>query len=142
MKTKTKLILGLISFCLILSFIITTMIIKFDTNLDLHVTFLSFSNNSSNRLKCSYKYFNGTDTKSINLKKNESINIDYTSTVTKGNLKILVLDTNGETIKALDSNISSLETINAKEDETIKIRVEGHNTKGSYDIHWTKASIN
>lgn len=137
MKNKSKLILGLISFCLILSFIITFTIMKFGTGTYSQVSLMSFSSNTSSRLKNTYKYFSGTNTKNISLKKGEILNVSYKSTVKKGSLKILVLNAQGDTIKTLVSNTSSIETINAEKDEKLKIRVEGHSTSGSYDISWT-----
>lgn len=49
MKSKTKLLWGFISICLILSFIITFIIIKLDIGTNSQVTLMSFSNNTINR---------------------------------------------------------------------------------------------
>lgn len=139
MKNKTKLILGLISFCLILSLVITFMLTKFDITSHSQVSLMNFSSNTSTRLKSTYKYFSGTESKSISLKEGESLNISYASTVKKGSLKISILNSKGDTLKILDSNTSNTEIINSEKADKLKIKIEGNSTSGSYDISWSKS---
>lgn len=138
MKSKTKIIIGFVAFCLVLSCFITFMIVKFGGSSDSYSTVMSVSSDSSNKMKMSYKYFQGARTREISLKKGEVLTINHKSTVTKGTLTLKVLDASGNTIKLLDSNSSGKETITAKEDEEIRIRAEGKKTSGSYEISWNK----
>ena len=139
MKNKTKLILGFISFCLILSLTLTLLLTKSNLNFHPQVSLMSISSNTSTRLKNSYKYFSGTETKTISLKEGETLNINYSSTVKKGSLKISVLNSKGDTLKTLPSNTNSTETINSEKADKLKIKVEGTKTSGNYDITWSSS---
>ena len=114
------------------------MIVKFGGSSDSYSAVMSISSDSSNRMKMSYKYFQGTRTREMSLKKGEVLTINYKSSVTKGTLTLKVLDASGNTIKLLDSNSSGKETITAKEDEKIRIRAFGDKASGSYEINWIK----
>lgn len=138
MKSKTKIIIGFVTFCLVLSCFITFMIVKFGVNADSYSTIASISSDSSSRMKMSYKYFQGTKTKEITLKKAEVLTINYKSSVTKGDLTLKVLDSKGNTIKTLESDSTGKETVTAAENEKIKIRIEGKSASGSYEVSWSK----
>lgn len=138
MKNKTKIIIGFVAFCLVLSCFITFMIIKFGGSSDSYSTVMSVSSDSSNSMKMSYKYFQGARTREISLKKGEVLTINYKSSVTKGSMTLKVLDASGNTIKLLDSNSSGKETITAEENQKIRIRAFGDKASGSYEVSWNK----
>ena len=136
MKSKSKTIAVFIISCIILSLIISISIIKFSNG---HTfTFMSVEKSSSSRMKVSYKYFNGTDTRKISLKDGETLKIDFISEVKEGKLVINILDKNDKILKTLDSNAKGNEDIKANSDGEYTIKVEGYKTRGSYDVNWSK----
>lgn len=142
MKNNTKIILSLVTFCLILSIFITYMVNKFGVNFDSYSTLMSYSSDSPSRMKMSYKYFQGTKSRKINVKKAEVLVIHYKSTITKGTLNLKVLDDKGNTLKLLEGNTSGEENIVAEENEKIKISIEGKKTSGNYEVTWSKQQKN
>ncbi len=136
MKSKSKTIAAFIIFCIILSLIISISIIKFSNG---HTfTFMSAEKSSSSRMKVSYRYFNGTDTRKISLKDSETLKIDFISEVKEGKLVINILDKNDKILKTFDSNAKGNEDIKATSDGEYTIKVEGYKTRGSYEVNWSK----
>jgi flagellar hook assembly protein FlgD len=136
MKSKIKAIAGLTIVCVILALIISISIIKFSRGTSF--TFMSVEKSSTSRMKVSYKYFNGTDTRKVSLKKGETLKIDFISEVKAGELVINILDNNDEIVKTLDSNTKGTEDIKAESDGKYTIKVEGYKTSGSYEVNWSK----
>jgi flagellar hook assembly protein FlgD len=136
MKSKIKTIAGLTIVCVILALIISISIIKFSRGTSF--TFMSVEKSSASRMKVSYKYFNGTDTRKISLKEGETLKIDFISEVKAGKLVINILDNNDGILKTLDSNTKGNEDIKAGSDGEYTIKVEGYKTRGSYEVNWSK----
>ncbi|MGH4122182.1 MAG: hypothetical protein ACREV6_04505 [Clostridium sp.] len=136
MKSKSKTIAGFTIVCIILSIIISISIMKFSRGTNF--TIMSVEKSSASRMKVSYRYFNGTDTRKISLKEGETLKIDFVSKVKEGKLVISILDNNKKIVKTLDSNTDGNEDIKAESDGEYTIIVKGYKTRGSYEVNWSK----
>lgn len=136
MRSKVKIIAGFSMVCIILSLIISACIMKFSIGTNIQI--MSVERSSTSRMKASYRYFDGTNSRKIYLKKGETLKINFKSEVKKGDLDINILDDKGEIVKTLGSNIEGTESIKAEADVEYTIRVKAYGTRGSYEINWSK----
>lgn len=136
MKIKSKTIAIFTVICIVLALVISISIIEISNGRNFK--FMSVEKNSSSRMKVSYRYFNGTDTRKISLKDGETLKINFISEVKEGKLVINILDDNDKILKTLDSNTKGNVNIKANSEGKYTIKVEGYKTRGSYDVNWSK----
>jgi hypothetical protein len=105
-------------------------------------TFDSFSERAAieystgNKWNESYSYLNGTKSNKIKLKKDQTLNIEYSSSVKEGSLKILLQDADGNNIANLLDDPSGLFKYKAEKDGRYIIKIVGDKTKGEFNIKW------
>jgi hypothetical protein len=136
MTIKKKTIIIFTTFCIILSFTISYMLVKSSKGTSFEI--MSFSNNSSSRMKASFVYFSGRKQKEINLKQDEELTISFNSEITEGKLSIQLLDSTGNVVKEFANTVDQTEKIKASKAEKYKILVQGEKAKGNYEVKWYK----
>lgn len=118
----------------ILPGILALMIIMLLAACDKRVVFVGSSSDTNNQIKASYSLFTGTDEKKVNLKSGETLAVDYRSEVAKGDLTIKLYDPDNQLLKALSTNKSGNEKIEADKAGTYRFEITGSSAKGSYEI--------
>ena len=93
-------------------------------------------NDYPGRFEASYRYFSGSETKSIHADSGKVISITYQSAVTKGNLSMKVYDPNGEQVLDLKPGNKGTEEIKVTDGGNYKLVITGSKTSGSFDIRW------
>lgn len=125
-----------ISFCLVLSVVISVVMIKYRPHMDSYSMLASTEFNGLSSMKVSYSYFDGEKSHKIKLKKGEILNLNYESEVKEGKLKIILQDPDGGIVKNFEVNTKGVDKIQAEKAGEYRIIVEGTKTKGSFKISW------
>ncbi|QAA30924.1 hypothetical protein [Clostridium manihotivorum] len=92
--------------------------------------------NTGSKWNESYSYLNGTKSNKVKLKKDQILNIEYSSAVKEGSLKILLQDADGNTIANLLDDSSGLFKYKAEKDGRYIIKVVGDKTEGEFNLKW------
>lgn len=89
---------------------------------------------TKNKISASYKLFTGTEEKKVKLKSGETLSMDYSSKVEKGELSMKLYGPDNEVLKELGTNASGTEKVEADKDGKYRIEVKGQDTKGSFEV--------
>lgn len=94
------------------------------------------SKSGDNQLFASYNLFTGIESVKVGLQEDETIILNYSSKVEKGNLKIQVQSFDGEVIQTFDTNHKGTFSITLNKKNDVMFVVEGEGTKGSFSLQW------
>ena len=87
-----------------------------------------------------YQYFDGPFTRTVNAKAGQTLTLDYSVTVDEGNLDIRAVDPRGEAVwqKTFDTgaNVTSSQQVSIQQSGRYQLAVNGHQTRGSFQIDW------
>jgi len=86
--------------------------------------------------KMSYKNFEGSETRTLNVNKGDKIKLNYNSSVTEGTLTIAINDPYGVLIANLPIKKKGSLKIIAKGTGKLSLVVTGKNTSGSFELLW------
>ncbi|PJI09323.1 MULTISPECIES: hypothetical protein [Clostridium] len=126
---------------IIVVFLLTVFVCNIDNN-SKNAFFQVGAIESSGMHKYDLKYFylNGNRSKVIKLKTNEQINIEYSSIVKAGKLKILFLDPSGKVIKNLLVDNSGAFKYTAKREGKYSLQITARKTRGQFNLDWDTKS--
>jgi hypothetical protein len=87
-----------------------------------------------------YQFFNGPFTRTVNANAGQTLTVDYTVTVDEGTLDMRVVNPGGEVVwqKTFDTgaNVTSSQQASIQQSGRYQLVVEGHQTRGSFQIDW------
>jgi hypothetical protein len=95
------------------------------------------SNSTDYGLKSSYMYFDGSEHRKIDVTAGQTVTFKYSSTVTKGELTMKVLENGTKKVLDLEAGASGEKSVIAVSANYYTLEVTGDETKGGYDISWT-----
>lgn len=95
-----------------------------------------YSSNVGNEIEATYKYFKGTETKKIDLKKDEILKLEYDSVVETGTLTINLLDPNKQKVTQFEANQSGSYKFVAETPGRYQLSITGDGTEGSFHFSW------
>lgn len=93
-------------------------------------------NNLPGHMTASYKFFSGVDTGRINAEPGEVIVMQYNSKVKEGELLITIINKKGERIEDIPVDEEGIVEVPIEDEGKYRIKVEGKDTKGSFDLKW------
>jgi hypothetical protein len=87
-----------------------------------------------------YQYFDGPYTRTDNVKAGQTLTVDYTVSVEEGSLDIRILDPNMNVVwqQTFDTgaNVTSSQQVSIQQSGRYQIVMDGHQTRGSFQIDW------
>ncbi len=89
---------------------------------------------SENSMTGEYHSFSGYYFKKVKLKEGETLKVKFSAETEKGNLIAKVIDSEGETIKTLNSE----DTVTLSQSGQFKLQVEGEKHRGNFTLSWEK----
>lgn len=87
---------------------------------------------SGNQLNGKYNSFSGYYFKEVKLTKGETMSVTFSATTEKGKITARVIDSNGKTIKTLNTG----DTVSLNQPGKYKLQVEGKKHKGEFTLSW------
>ena len=87
-------------------------------------------------IKGSYRYFSGTKTMSIRARQGDTITVNFSSEVRRGELSLSIVDSSNNLVAALETNTSGVKKINADKKEKYRLVIKGTGTEGNFDLSW------
>lgn len=100
------------------------------------VQILYAGSNMGNQITGSYRYFQGTETKSIEMDSSEVYSFNYSSEVASGGLSIQLLDPDGTTAIDFKTDTSGTIEYTAEVDGKHTLVIIGNGTRGKFSVSW------
>lgn len=91
---------------------------------------------SSNTISGEYGSFSGYYFKEVKFIKGDTINFHYSISTKKGSLSARLMNSSGKVI----NEITTDNTITITKEDTYKIRVEGRDHQGGFNLSWSNVS--
>lgn len=93
-------------------------------------------NETSRHISASYTSYDGPKYKTIRLKKDDILAMEYKSEVKKGALTLRIKDPDKKVIAELESNTTGTKEIKAEMNGNYRLEIIGDETSGSFNIKW------
>ncbi len=92
-------------------------------------------NSLPGRWEAKFNYYDGVESKKISLSEGEEILIDCDIELEEGSIKIIVLDSNDNEVKVLDS--SGEINLKVEKSQRYTLKLIATKAKGNFSIEWT-----
>lgn len=125
---------------ILLAFVLLILFSFTGCNGGTYTTLISKDSSSGSHLQCSYTSFNGDRYYEVSMKNSSKLELDYNAKVKKGNLKIVVANTNNNILwqKDFSQDGSGNVTIDTDSAKKIRITLVGQSTSGEYTVDYSK----